>query len=42
MGLIVWLPLTDGTAKNQGLSGATPTVTGSVVSNNNGKLGKCM
>lgn len=44
MALRVWIPFTDGTAKNQGISNLTFTNSNSSVtySNNSGKLGKCM
>lgn len=41
MSLQVWLPFTDGTLKQQGLSSAIVTSSNYTV-NNNGKLGKCI
>lgn len=41
MSLRVWLPLTDGTLKQQGLSNSVVTSSGTVVLTNAGKLGKC-
>ena len=41
MSLRVWLPLTDGTLKQQGLENAAATIGGAVDLNNAGKLGKC-
>lgn len=41
MSLQVWLPLTDGTLKQQGLSSATVSSGGTVSLANAGKLGKC-
>ena len=40
MSLLYWLPMTDETLKNQGLSNVQPTNHGATV-NNSGKLGKC-
>lgn len=40
MSLLYWLPMTDGTAKNQGLSNPTMTNT-NITSYDSGKLGKC-
>lgn len=41
MSLRVWLPLTDGTLKQQGPSNSVVASSGTVVLTNDGKLGKC-
>ena len=41
MALIYWMPMTDGTLKNQGLSGESFTST-NFSAQDNGKLGKCI
>lgn len=40
LSLLYWLPMTDGTLKNQGLSNVQATNHGATV-NNSGKIGKC-
>jgi len=42
MALKYWLPMTDGTCKNQGISNITPIIEGNISSSNDGKIGKCV